>query len=584
MLRASTLPEILKVSYQQFSSTASFSVPVEGVEKKESIGVVYPQICHFSQCLQRLGIQRGDRVALIGSGSPNWIKSDVAIQLCGGITVPLFPNLSNDIFKYEIENAECALIICLDKEGEALVLKHKNLFSHIIFNRDHSEETSIYNLERLLEEPFELESVLSYGETSLEALSENDLATIIYTSGSTGLPKGVELTHKNLCFQIQCSHKTFPLDPSTDVVLSCLPLAHIFEKMVMYFYISSGVPIHFVDHINHIAQCLKNTQPTVITLVPRLLEKVQAKMFQSVSEASLLKKCLGNWALTMASECDFLEKKPLFYPLAKKLVFKKLQKVFGGRVRFAICGGAALNKDLNIFFNNIGIHVYQGYGLTETSPVISANYPGHEKPGTVGKAFPNVDIRIDPETKEVCTRGEHTMKGYYNNVSATQNVLIDGWFHTGDCGFIDEEGYLTLNGRIKDIVKMSNGKYVSPTPIEESLNSHALIDTSMIVAEGKNFCSALIFIDSVVLTQNKQKVHSEESDENFIRSEYIKKIISDHVDFCNNRLNHWEKIKQYSIVSELVNTENGTLTPTMKIKRHIILKKYELLIKNMYTA
>jgi len=582
LIKHSTLPEILRGAYQNFSSTSNFSIPVNGIEETESITELYPSICHLSEQLQKRGVQRGDKIALISSGSPDWIRCDIAIQLCGAVTVPLFPDLSEDIFKYEIEHAECKAIICLSKNSHAITRKNQDLVSFTILSSNDEIKEHSFDYESIINEKFNSEEALKHGDKAIEALNENDLVTIIYTSGSTGYPKGVELTHKNLCFQICQTQKRFPLVADKDIILSCLPLAHIFEKMVIYFYISCGVHIHFVDNINKVGEYLKSVKPSVITLVPRLLEKVYAKMYEKISESPPLKKALGLWAFNMAKNNDFSENKPILYPLANKLVLSKLQLAFGGNVRLALSGGAALNKNLNIFFNNIGIPLFQGYGLTESSPVICANYPNHHKTGTVGKVFPNIDLRIDEGTNEICSRGDHIMQGYHKDPDSTSATVIDGWLHTGDCGEVDSEGYLTITGRIKEIVKTSNGKYVSPVPIEQQLCSSPLIDMAMVVAEARKFCSCLIFLDPTTLDHYKEKNKITLSNDDLIKSEKFTTEIQAHIDHCNTKLSHWENIQKFCIIPNTISIQSGELTPTMKIKRHFIEKKYKDQIENIY--
>jgi len=582
LIKASTLPELLREAYQKYQSTSRFSIPVNGIEKTESISDFYPSICHLSQCLQNYGLQRGDKVALISSGSPDWIRCDIAIQLCGAVTVPLFPDLSEEIFKYEIEHAECKAIICLSESSMGITRKHQQLVSFTISKLNNTINESTYDLDSILNTEYSISDALKYGDKAIEALNENDLVTIIYTSGSTGYPKGVELTHKNLCFEICQTQKRFPLDAEKDIILSCLPLAHIFEKMVIYFYISCGVHIHFVDNINNVGDYLKKIKPSVITLVPRLLEKVYAKMFEKITEAPPLKKALGTWAFNMAINNDFSKNKPSLYPLAKKLVLSQLKLAFGGNIRLALSGGAALNQNLNIFFNNIGIPLYQGYGLTESSPVICANYPNNNKTGTVGKVFPNIELKIDRDTNEICSRGKHIMQAYHKDPESTAATVIDGWLHTGDCGKIDSDGYLTITGRIKEIVKTSNGKYVSPVPIEQQLCTSPLIDMAMVVAESRNFCSCLIFLDPVTLEHYIEKHRLKLSKDDLIKSQDFLKQIQEHIDQCNTKLNHWENIQKFSIIPNAISIQSGELTPTMKIKRHFIEKKYKHQIDNLY--
>jgi long-chain acyl-CoA synthetase len=582
LIHSSTLPGLLREAYLEENNQLAFSIPENGKIIKESIKEFYPSTCHLSRALQQKGIKKGDKIALMGAGCPDWIKCDIAIQMCGAITVPFFPELSNEIFEYEIEHSESKAIICLNEDGIKGILEHKHLFSFILLkNNPQCDETSL-EFEQFLNQPFEKSEVLDYANHSIEKINENDLFTIIYTSGSTGYPKGVELSHKNLIFQIEQTQQRFPLDQNKDIILSCLPTAHIFERMVVYFYISCGVKINFVDDINKISEYLNIVKPTIITLVPRLLEKVYAKIIEKIDDGSFIQKLIGQWAISMANHNDFSIYKPFMSGLAEKLVFHKLKKIFGGNIRLAFSGGAPLSKDLNIFFNNIGVPVFQGYGLTETSPVICANSPECNKVGTVGKKYPDVQLRINPETNEICTKGEHTMQGYHKEKEATSETIIDGWVHTGDCGTIDNEGFLTITGRIKEIVKTSNGKYVNPIFMEQKLSRHPLIDLAMVLAENKKFCSCVLFLDHIKLKEFMKNHQINQSVEELANSDFFIDRIQRHVDFCNRKLNHWEQIQKFHIIPTEVSIKTGELTPTMKLKRHFVEKKYRKIIEMMY--
>lgn len=570
-----SLPHFIwsKLKEKQFQTC--FSV-AEKESSNTNAQAFLKQAFHLSNNLKKLGVHSQHHVGIMGPSSAEWLISDFAILSLGAVSVPLFPQLSEEILQFEISDANIKTIIVLGTEGLDKVLDLQDGLDHLIL--EHPSENSHHNFAELCRgEEIDLQSPPHF--------EKSELATIIYTSGSTGMPKGVQLSHQNLISQIEGAEQCFPLDPRKDVILSCLPLAHIFERMVVYFYICSGVPIHFVQDITKIGDAMKQIRPTVMTLVPRLLEKVFQKMNEKVQNSSGIKKVLGQWALKLASEHSF-QQKNIQAKLANKLVYQKLREAFGGRIRLAISGGAALAPQLHHFFVNIGIPVFQGYGLTECSPVLAANYPEHQKIGSVGKAFPKADLKIDPETGEILAKGPNLMFGYLNRPEETKKMIDhQGWLHTGDQGQIDHDGYLTITGRIKELFKTSNGKYVSPIPIEHRISSYKWIDMAMVIAEGRNFTTCLIFLDWLNIEDLKSELNLKElNDEQFQPNTALYQLIDSHIQTCNASLNHWEQIKKFAIIPDKISIETGELTPTMKIKRHFIEKKYKLFIEQMYNS
>jgi long-chain acyl-CoA synthetase len=386
------------------------------------------------------------------------------------------------------------------------------------------------------------------------------LFTIIYTSGSTGSPKGVMLTHANLVSQLEAIKKLFFLDSEKDKALSFLPLAHVFERMVMYYYLSQGIDVYFNNHIDRIKEHLLYAKPTLMTTVPRLLEKIYKKSMVALEEETFIKRYLGTCALKAATGFPSLLLRKFF----DVLVYKKIRKKFGGNLRMIISGGAALPNDIERFFNNIGMPVYQGYGLTETSPVISVNYPGHNKPGTCGKVLPNVEVKTE-KNKELLVKGPNVMQGYYKARKATKEIFKGEWLRTGDLAEIDSEGYVTLIGRKKESFKTSTGKYVVPTPIEHLVQKSKYVDQCLVIAEGKPFVSCLVFI-------------SEEHKD----TENLELLIKQHIKKINNHLDQWEKIYQFIIIKKALSIEEGEITPSMKIRRHAVEEKYKNEIQDLY--
>lgn len=531
----------------------------------------------LSGLLASRGVGAKHTVGLIGPSGPNWLMADLGIQKLRAVTVPMFVQLSPEVFRFEIKDAKIEhLILIGDEAAQALDCPELEFKSLILIQC--KKEVAFSNtvvFKGLQDEQAPLDNAVSAPEP-------DDLATIIYTSGSTGMPKGVELTHRNLSSQICSCFVRFKLDASKDIVLSCLPLAHIFERMIMYFYICNGLNIYFVRDTNELGEDMKTVRPTIMTIVPRILEKVHAKIKEKIENSSGIKKALGGWAFRLAeSNEDTATTKPLAWKIANRLVYKNMKQAFGGRLDKAISGGAALDVNLNHFYVNIGVPVYQGYGLTETAPVLACNFPGNNEPGTVGLPFPGVEVRISEEG-EIIARGPNIMKGYHNRSDATSETIRDGWLHTGDKGTFNEAGRLRITGRIKELFKTSVGKYVSPVPIEQSLNRHPLIDMSMVIAEGRKFVSCLLFPDALKVTEFGQNHHLPDDIKSITEHEQFTREIDRLIASINENLNDWEKIQKYRCVTDTVSIQGGELTPTMKIKRHNISEKYKLLIDDIY--
>lgn len=396
-----------------------------------------------------------------------------------------------------------------------------------------------------------------------ESVQPNDLSTIYYTSGSTGQPKGVEITHANIMSQIRAACKRVPLFPG-DKALSCLPLAHSFERFLVYYYLASGVPVYFNSDISHLGDDLRDVAPTIIGVVPRILEKLSGHFREKIEESSRLRRKIGRMALrwALAHEPSSVSKgwRGIF---ANAIVFRKLREATGGCLRIVVAGGAALSPDLNRFFVNAGVPVYQGYGLTEASPVNAVNSPSAQRIGTVGKPFPGVHIRISDEG-EILAKGPNIMRRYHNLPEATARTIdSDGCLHTGDLGRLDEEGYLIVTGRKKELLKTSSGEYIVPDAIEHMLNASHLIDMSIIIGEGRPYVTCLMF------SALKLTIESETS-------------VKDLVMSVNAKLEHWEQIRIYRILDDTLSVQNGMLTPTMKLKRHKVYEKYDDIIREMY--
>ncbi len=573
------LPELLAFQAANFNNPYAFNFKENGQLKSFSNQEFLEISLQFACGLREIGLLENETLANISYQNPIWLMVDLATILAGAVTVPIFNNISKENLFYEISDAQVKYIFT-DREEIFEAIRNRNPELKIItygFNKENS---------------IGFEALISLGKKALEEKKYNfdsllkiknpqELATIIYTSGSTGKPKGVELTHANLISQIKAAAEFFPLS-SEDVVLSFLPLAHIFERMVIMYYISCGVSIYFVDDLKNIGNSLKEFRPSLMTSVPRVLEKVFARIKEGVENAGFFKKFLGQKAIKRALVKDPEASKNFCDKIFDFLIYRKFRSALGGNMRMVICGGAALSLDLQRFYKNIGITLYCGYGLTETSPVLAVNCYNGNKLGTVGRAFPGVELKVSAE-KELLARGPGIMRGYHNQAQKTAEVIEDGWFKTGDLAEIDEQGFVKIIGRKKELFKTANGKYVAPTPIEQKLVQEAgFLLGALLIAEGRKFTSALLFPDFELLGKFKEKFGFSGTDEEFLKSEILQKFVEKIIARINENFDHWEQIQKFYIATSQVSIDTGEITPSMKLKRNVLEEKYKKEIDGFY--
>jgi long-chain acyl-CoA synthetase len=553
------IPDILRQIEGRADRPKAFNYWNKGVWVHMSSHELVAAARNVALVLHEKGLQKGDRVGIHAMSSPYWIIADFAIVLAGGVTVPLFSNLSEKHFLYEINHAQPKFLFGGDDTAE------------VIQETFHLEK----DIQQLIEQGREIHKKYPNLWKDLEdRIHEDDLATIIYTSGSTGDPKGVELTHKNLVtipsYEIYqwCDH---------DKYLSFLPLPHIFAKQVNYIMMNWGVDQYFVNDLPRIGELCQEIHPTAMITVPRMLEKVHAKMESKVHQASGLKGLLGRWAWNLASSSNFHRRKIARY-FADKLVYSKLRDALGGKMRVVLCGGSALNPALQEFFLNIGITVVQGWGLTEGSTV-AVNRLDSNKVGTCGPPVPEAEFAVSPKG-EVLVRGPTVMRGYYKNREATAKAIdAEGWLYTGDKGLLDEDGHLIIEGRISESFKTSQGEFVIPVPIEQQLCLSPLIDMAMVIGENKPYASVLLFPNIEMLNNIKK---DGETLEDLLVSRDITLEIESLIHELNKTLDHWEKIHGYRVILQTPTIEGGELTPTMKLRRKVVLVKYDELISDIY--
>ena len=524
------------------------------------------KVFSLSENLILHGLKKGDKIALFCDSSPNWLICDFACQMIGVVTVPIFTNISKENLAYQLKHSEVKYAFIIGSDKWKAVKPYVGSLKKIFIHELRIKEENSVNLNDLFKP---VKGNFSKIINDAKKINPDDLATIIYTSGSTAMPKGVCLTHRNLISQIKDSDKSFPVN-SADVILSYLPLAHIFERMVMYFYLSKNAEIYFVDNIENIANLMQEIKPTMMTTVPRLLEKIYNKIEAKQTSLPFSKKIIAAIAIYYAKKTpEWWYKNCFVRKLFAKLIYSKILTILGGRIKMMICGGAPLDSKLALFYKNIGLNLLEGYGLTEASPVIAANNLQNNKFASVGKLFPSVKVKI-AENQEILVKGPNVMQGYYKDVSNTKEAIKDGWLYTGDMGRIDESGYLYVTGRIKELQKTSNGKYVATARLESALKELVYIDEVVIIADRRKFVSAIIFPDFDYIKENKIKLKD------------LKANIQEEILKINRNFNHWEEIQKFIIAKISPSIENAQLTPSMKIRRHKILEDYEKAINELY--
>jgi long-chain acyl-CoA synthetase len=531
--------------------------------------------------LQEIGMQRGDCVGILANPSTEWTIADLAIMVSGGVAVPLFANISDENFVYEAKETELSILFIEGLEQWQMFDRHGDLFKTAIAFGELPKREKGLTFAEIKEKGRQIDHrhPERYQEMR-KSLQPSDLGAIIYTSGSTGVPKGVELTHKNLTCVINFDE--FNWSSTKDRYLSVLPLAHVFGHCINLWVLTWGASIYYSSDYKNLGAICREINPTAIVVVPRLLEKVYAKIAEQINTATGAKRLLGKWALSLAKKekPSFFDK--LLHPLANLLVYGKFREALGGHLRIVISGGAPLNPQLQCFFDNVGIPIFEGWGLTEACPVCVNRLTRH-KAGTVGLPLEGQQLFINPDG-EILVKGTLVMRGYYRHPELTaQAIDKDQWLHTGDRGVIDKDGYLTILGRMKELYKTSTGEYVAPVPIEQALGRHPLVDMSMVVAEGRKFTSCLLFPNPDVLVRLKTKKKAENlSDKEFLTSDYVQREVDKLIKEVNKHLNHWEEIHAYRFILEPLTIQNGELTPSMKIRREVVAKKYSRLIDEMY--
>ena len=567
-------------------------VKTAGTWTKISTDEVETSVRRLSLGLQALGLEPGDRLAILSENRPEWVMADFATLCAGGVTVPIYTSLLPDQIRYIIADAGARIVVCSDLEMWRKVEEVRAALPALerVIVMDGDPPAGAHALSDVAEMGRRLEAEEpGRFERAAEAGRPGDLASIIYTSGTTGVPKGVMLSHANFASNIDSLTRAIDFRAS-DTVLSFLPLSHVLERTATFLFFHLGATIAYAESIEAVAANLVEVRPTVIVSVPRLFEKIYSRIMDMVLAGSRLKRAIFVWALgtgkKYAARTIAGERIPVHLAfkraLANRLVFGKITSRTGGRLRYAICGGAPLSRDIVEFFFAIGLKVLPGYGLTETSPVLTGNTPGNIRFGTVGRAIPDVELRV-AEDGEILARGPNVMMGYYKNEADTREVLKDGWLHTGDIGRFDEDRFLIITDRKKDLIVTSGGKNIAPQPIESLIQASPYIASAVVVGSSRKFISALIvpnFEKLEAWAGARGLAFADRAD--LCRRPETAAFLLEEINRMTPGLASYERIKRIAVLDRDFDIDLGEVTPTLKVRRNIVEEKYAGVIESLY--
>ena len=542
-------------------------------------------IHHLAAALERRGARKGDRIALLAANCPEWHLVDFAAHLLGAVVVPIYITLPPDQIAYILGDSGSRIVFYRDSEQAEALRQARGLLAHPI-------EGVVIAGEPAAESDLTFAALLDDGARAAvdrpldgyrRRAGEDDLASLIYTSGTTGPPKGVMLSHRNLVSNFLACSDLFPIGPD-DVTLSFLPLSHVFQRLADYLFFYKGVTVQYLTSIEQAPRALVDVRPTVLASVPRLYERAYLRVLENVKKEPARSQRVFRWAVELAERCTTTgelrvpARFALQYAAASRLVFRKIQDRFGGRLRYAIAGGAALPEKVGRFFAAVGIGIYEGYGLTETSPVLCLNRPGASRFGAVGRPIPGVEMRIAADG-EIVAKSPGVMRGYWNHPEATaQAIDVEGWFHTGDVGHLDAEGFLHITDRKKDLLVTSGGKNIAPQPIEQLLTATGVLVQAVVIGDNYPYLTALVVPGSEDLPEELRELTAAER----IRHPLLLERVEATVAEVNRRLAEHERIRRFRLMDHEFTVERGEMTPTLKLRRRVILERYAELVASMY--
>jgi len=571
---------------EHFPKPDALAGKVNGIWKKYSTQEVIHMANGLSTGMIKKGIKPGDKVAIVSNNRPEWVIADLAILQIGAINVPVYPTITEADYKFIFNDAEVKIAFVSDQDLHTKVSNIKPQVSSLqsIYTFDEVQGAEHWSA---LKDP---EPLLADIQALRDQVKSTDLATLIYTSGTTGTPKGVMLSHKNVASNAIASKERLPVDSNAKGV-SFLPLCHIYERMIIYLYTYTGVSLYFAESMETIGDDIRDVKPNVFTAVPRLLEKVYDKIVAKGAELTGVKKSLFFWAVKLGEKYEPYGQNGPFYEMklkvARKLIFSKWQAALGGNVQAVASGSAALNPRLARIFNAAGIPILEGYGLTETSPVVSVNEVGNNglKFGSTGRPIADVHVKI-AEDGEILVKGPNVMMGYYKRPDLTDEVIDkDGWFHTGDIGEMVDGQFLRITDRKKEIFKTSGGKYIAPQLMENIYKESRFIEQIMVIGENRKHPAALIVPAFDFLKEwCQRKGYDCGSREAMIINEKVIARIQEEIDEKNAQFGKWEQVKKFELLAAEFSIQGGEITPTLKLKRKAILERYKSLIEKIYGA
>ncbi|MBI3271206.1 MAG: long-chain fatty acid--CoA ligase [Planctomycetes bacterium] len=607
-MQLSTLNDLFFLHVARRDRPSALQVKRNGVYHGISGWEVVREVEAIANGLLARGLHRGDRVALLAENRPEWICIDLAILTVGGVTVPIYPSLLPAHIEHILRDSGARAIFCSSaaQTGKVLPLRQALPALEAVVQLDLPPPEGSVSLDALRAEGRAKAAELpELHRTRAAEVQSEDVATLIYTSGTTGVPKGVLLTHWGILSNILATNDLVELGEE-DVGLSFLPLSHIFERMMHYAGLLRGASVAYAESQETLGDDIRAVRPTVLAGVPRFYEKLAARIQGAVASSSPMRRALFRWALAVGGEqAGFrIANRPVpaglqvRLALAHALVLRKVQARVGGRLRLLLSGGAPLSRELALFFYALGFTVLEGYGLTETSPVICMNRPGATKPGTVGKPIPGVEVRL-AEDGEILCKGPNVMKGYHNLPAETAEALRDGWFHTGDVGRFDEEGFLLITDRKKDLIRTSGGKDVAPQPLEAKLRESPLIDSAVIVGNRRRFVSALLVPNFAGLasaagaggaaggtggTAEAGGTGGGTAGDRaaLLGQPSVRELFQRELDKLNATLPPYATVKKFALLDHVFSLESGELTPTMKLRRRVIEERFAETIEAMY--
>ncbi len=576
---------------QHFPLEDALVTKVNGQWERTSTSAYIQKANALSRAFLRMGIIKGEKIAVICSNNQTlWNIVDIGVMQIGATNVPIYPTISGEDYKYILNHSESTYCFVSDIEVYNKLIEVKDQIPLLKEIYSFDEIQGCRNIKELLKSGAD-ESNQTEVEVRKESVQPNDLATLIYTSGTTGKPKGVMLSHNNILSNVMDSNNRVPFTAEEKYrALSFLPICHVFERMLIYLYQYNGVAIYYAESIEKMGENLKEIKPNVMTVVPRLLEKVYDKIFTTGSALTGLKKRIFFWALELGFKYEPYNRS-FFYDLqlsiARKLVFKKWQEALGGEMKIIVSGSAPLQTRLSKVFNAAGLPVMEGYGLTETSPVISVNDARNHglKFGTVGKVLPNVEVKI-AEDGEILCKGPNVMLGYYKDEERTKAEVIDGYLHTGDIGHIDEDGFLKITDRKKEMFKTSGGKYVAPQIIENTLKQSRFIEQVMVIGEGEKMPAAFIQPNFEFVREwaRRKKIDIGTTNKELVNNPAVINRIEKEIEIVNKKFGKWEQVKKFELTPDIWSIENNQLTPTLKLKRRVIIEMYKDLYDKIYRS